>query len=437
MKRPKNILLLGFLFFSLLFTSSFAQKLSRLNGNVLLSLQGGMTMAKTDYDGLGTSFAIKPSLTYFFNTKSPHNIGLRVFGTFGYISGSDDNMPITEFVTTIKNFGGGIVYSYHASDAVAPYLFLGVSSLAFDPKFRDGESLPHNAAGDYEKSVMNYNVDVGLRVFLSDIVSLDFSFGANINQNDRLDDVEANGDNDMFFNGMLGITFALFSQKDSDGDGVPDADDKCPRTPSGLSVTDDGCPTDSDGDGVPDYLDQCKNTPVGTRVDRKGCPYDSDYDGVPDMEDQCDKTPRGVLVDEYGCPRDSDGDGIPDYEDQCPDTPEGTVVDDFGCPINTKIVTPPVEERQEISKSTDEYDYVNERHVEGNIFTDGNQFCVQQSAWRTEKKANSQANGLKQLGFNAFVVKKYFPKTQKTWYRVRIGYFDTLQEARKVQSQIK
>jgi hypothetical protein len=106
-----------------------------LNGNVLLSLQGGMTMAKTDYDGLGTSFAIKPSLTYFFNTKSPHNIGLRVLGTFGYISGSDDNMPITEFVTTIKNFGGGIVYSYHASDAVAPYLFLGVSSLAFDPKF--------------------------------------------------------------------------------------------------------------------------------------------------------------------------------------------------------------------------------------------------------------------------------------------------------------
>jgi len=59
---------------------------------------------------------------------------------------------------------------------------------------------------------------------------------------------------------------------DSDGDGVPDALDKCPNTPAGVKVDKDGCPLDSDGDGVPDYLDKCPNTPAGVKVDKDGCP---------------------------------------------------------------------------------------------------------------------------------------------------------------------
>ena len=61
--------------------------------------------------------------------------------------------------------------------------------------------------------------------------------------------------------------------KDSDKDGVPDSRDKCPRTPRGVQVDEDGCPLDSDGDGVPDYLDKCPNTPQGVQVDKDGCPY--------------------------------------------------------------------------------------------------------------------------------------------------------------------
>ena len=61
-------------------------------------------------------------------------------------------------------------------------------------------------------------------------------------------------------------------EKDSDQDGVPDYLDKCPGTPPGVGVDQDGCPPDSDKDGVPDYLDKCPGTPIGTRVDRNGCP---------------------------------------------------------------------------------------------------------------------------------------------------------------------
>jgi OOP family OmpA-OmpF porin len=88
---------------------------------------------------------------------------------------------------------------------------------------------------------------------------------------------------------------------DSDGDGVPDALDRCPDTPHGVAVDEHGCPKDADGDGVPDYLDKCPNTPHGVAVDSHGCPLDADADGVPDYLDKCPDTPRGEKVNRDGC----------------------------------------------------------------------------------------------------------------------------------------
>lgn len=59
---------------------------------------------------------------------------------------------------------------------------------------------------------------------------------------------------------------------DSDGDGVDDNRDRCPRTPAGVDVDSRGCPLDGDRDGVADYLDQCAGTPAGVEVDKTGCP---------------------------------------------------------------------------------------------------------------------------------------------------------------------
>ena len=93
---------------------------------------------------------------------------------------------------------------------------------------------------------------------------------------------------------------------------------------------------DSDGDGVPDINDKCPDTPPGVPVDEDGCPYpaDSDGDGVPDDRDACPDTPSGVAVDDRGCPLDSDGDGVPDYRDDCPDTQAGAMVGDDGCYVH-------------------------------------------------------------------------------------------------------
>ena len=134
----------------------------------------------------------------------------------------------------------------------------------------------------------------------------------------------------------LGVSYKFGADPyDADGDGVPDALDKCPDTPPGVAVYSDGCPTDLDQDGVPDYLDRCPNTPKGVLVGQDGCELDSDGDGVPDSLDRCPNTPPGAQVNAEGCPLDADGDGVPDGLDRCPDSPPGLPVGPDGCPLDS------------------------------------------------------------------------------------------------------
>jgi len=57
---------------------------------------------------------------------------------------------------------------------------------------------------------------------------------------------------------------------------------------------------DEDKDGVIDAADDCPGTPSGVNVDTLGCPFDLDDDGVPDFIDKEDGTASGAFVDEYG-----------------------------------------------------------------------------------------------------------------------------------------
>ncbi len=88
---------------------------------------------------------------------------------------------------------------------------------------------------------------------------------------------------------------------DTDGDGVVDANDRCPNTPAGWEVSVDGCPLDSDRDRVPNSIDECPNTPSGMQVGANGCPLDEDKDGVTDAKDKCPGTAVNVIVDDKGC----------------------------------------------------------------------------------------------------------------------------------------
>lgn len=131
-----------------------------------------------------------------------------------------------------------------------------------------------------------------------------------------------------------GIGAIFCGGKDTDGDGVKDSRDKCPGTPQGAPVDENGCEFDDDNDGVVNSMDRCPNTPAGVQVDSYGCELDSDGDGVGNSRDKCPNTPAGAKVDANGCELDSDGDGVKDSKDKCPGTAKGVPVDNDGCDLD-------------------------------------------------------------------------------------------------------
>jgi OOP family OmpA-OmpF porin len=97
---------------------------------------------------------------------------------------------------------------------------------------------------------------------------------------------------------------------DSDNDGIPDAQDKCPKEAEDKDgfQDDDGCPDlDNDGDGIADTADKCPTEAEDkdTFQDDDGCPDpDNDSDGVPDAADKCPDQPetKNGFQDDDGCP---------------------------------------------------------------------------------------------------------------------------------------
>ena len=71
------------------------------------------------------------------------------------------------------------------------------------------------------------------------------------------------------------------------------------------------------------------------------------------------------------------------------------------------------------------------------IFTDGYLYCVQVSSWRARAKAESEAKRLESDGYNAFIVIAELPELDGTWYRVRVGYYNTFDEANRIRERVK
>ncbi len=170
----------------------------------------------------------------------------------------------------------------------------------FDPFLYAG--LGENWVGS--KNGLGLNLGAGFNAWISDNVGINFTSGYK--------KVNTPVDFKMFQH-SIGLTWKL-GNKDRDGDGVNNKEDKCPDE-AGLAEF-DGCQdTDADKDGVTDCCDKCPEVPGLAEFD--GCP-DTDGDGVQDSKDKC-PTVAGLKA-LHGCP-DKDGDGVADGDDACPEVP--------------------------------------------------------------------------------------------------------------------
>ena len=147
--------------------------------------------------------------------------------------------------------------------------------------------------------------------------------------------------------GTKNIT-AVFTKKDTDGDGVPDLEDTCADTPEGEEADENGCSLSqkefvltvtTEGEGtvteeliVSPTIYQGTSQVKLTAVPAEGwelIEWTGDATGSENpitIEIDGAKSITAVFAK-----KDTDGDGVPDLDDLCEDTPEGSTVNANGC----------------------------------------------------------------------------------------------------------
>ena len=107
-------------------------------------------------------------------------------------------------------------------------------------------------------------------------------------------------------------------------------------------------------------------------------------------------------------------------------------------------VTEPVKEQPAASdvKSNKQSDalikeFPNEQSAGNLIFYNGKDYYVQVSSHSTMEKAEKEVKRLRAMGHNAFIMKAWIKKFNSYWYRVKIGFFKSLTEAKNFQRNNK
>lgn len=256
--------------------------------------------------------------------------------------------PGTPFKTFLYPVILNLKFNLNPYSIISPYAIVGGGFLLWELRDVSTENRfiplpPSGVAVSGSQTNALYNLGVGFEIFLSDKLGLDVSgrYQRLINQ-----DKDMSGYNDIQSGNIearVGLNFYFGGWTDSDGDGIEDKLDLCPKEAEDFDgfEDEDGCPDlDNDGDGIPDSIDKAPNLAEDFDgfEDTDGIPdLDNDGDGIPDDKDKAPNQPEDFdgFQDEDGIPDlDNDGDGIPDDKDQCPNEPEtfNGFEDEDGCP---------------------------------------------------------------------------------------------------------
>lgn len=336
---------------------------SPFSNSLVFSLNGGFAEGKTDYLATDLRLHTQGKLEYFLPSSSLLYWGFQLQGKYGQLNGKGNLVDApNKFNTNLILAGAGASINYEMTPNILPYLAIGVDYTIIDSKQEGEFSNPISEVIiiDDSENAINFWGELGVRVILSQHISLFGSIGLNFFNKDNIDALYVDGSaKDFYATYNLGFSVALNLNKkvlDRDNDGIPDHIDKCPDKPEDYDgfQDEDGCPDlDNDRDGIEDKIDKCPDEAedLDGFEDEDGCPdLDNDKDGIPDVIDKCPDDPEDLdgFEDKDGCPDiDNDNDGILDVDDDCPDKPEtfNNFEDTDGCPDEAPkevvIETPP------------------------------------------------------------------------------------------------
>src|SRR5882672_2883523 len=174
-----------------------------------------------------------------------------------YHRSSPDMDPSTLGKATVSHYGGGLILTPQRTSWALPYIYGGVGSVKVKRDLLGTDATAGAFHGGFG-AVFRAGERFGFRLDARD-VSYKQKDGpgraARVNE----------------FSISSGVTaFWMGRARDTDSDGVPNKNDRCPETPKGAVVDAGGCPLDTDGDKVFDGLDKCPGTPKGALVDAGG-----------------------------------------------------------------------------------------------------------------------------------------------------------------------
>ena len=191
----------------------------------------------------------------------------------------------------------------HEKPFIQPYLTLGAGYMGYKAANRatDGTISQYNDG----KQITNFFVPVGLglKFDLAPGVNLDLGYQVSFVMADNFDGYNYGSTNDRFSYAHIGLEFSLGSHskpqlathnpvasmrteyltqeqmlknslmaQQSQIDAEKAQNDQLRNDLNTTNANLAKLTTDSDGDGVPDINDKCPNTPAGTQVDGSGCP---------------------------------------------------------------------------------------------------------------------------------------------------------------------
>lgn len=67
--------------------------------------------------------------------------------------------------------------------------------------------------------------------------------------------------------------------------------------------------------------------------------------------------------------------------------------------------------------------------VSDHVFLENSKYIVQVSSWRSKLKAEQEVSSFSKKGYKSFIEEAHLPAKGGSWYRVKVGYFNSLSEA--------
>jgi outer membrane protein OmpA-like peptidoglycan-associated protein len=211
--------------------------------------------------------------------------------------------PDAENYTRVNAYYGTVSLNFFPSQSFVPMLFAGAGFINFEPRSDNDVALPRNSAGLYSKNMLIIPMGLGFESFITPDLAIQgkatFFYIPKQSNSDFLDDVasvQADGTataSDAFATGGVGLTYYIFGDLDSDGDGLTDKEE--------IALGTDPHNPDTDGDGLTDYEEVKK---YHTNPLKK----DTDGDGLTDYQEIF------VTHTDPNNP-DSDGDGLTDGDE--------------------------------------------------------------------------------------------------------------------------